>query len=238
MISEPEADVGWTTELADSSGPPPAGPPPAPERKEGGRPGRAGGLLWGLGGAALASALWAGGLYALGDRPDAPPMAYQLPAKMCDALEAKALSAAVGDLTKSAPVDQKSERPVQDWAVCGKDTGADGALRYNVWATVALHKKTDPGPEFDIRNPWLRGETGPDPTAVPELGERALMRSAYGATGPELRVLDGGAVFTLSVWVMDVAKGSGAPAGTIDYAPIEAALIADMRDMMAAMKKK
>ncbi|WP_330332367.1 hypothetical protein OHS33_23430 [Streptomyces sp. NBC_00536] len=216
----------------------------APGRERGGGGPWGGRWLWALGGAVLASALWAGGLYALGDRLAEPPMAYRLPEKLCDSMKGTALTAALGDLRKDAPTSMNSEHPALDWGMCSLSTAPpnDGSGNkvgsFNVWATVQLHKKTDPAAEFDVENPWERGGFTADRASVPDLGERAVMTPASDAQGPELKVLDGGAVFSLLVSPF----GGGDPmrppgTGRVDYAPIEAAMIADMRALMAAVKK-
>ncbi|MFI5981636.1 hypothetical protein ACIBEA_12240 [Streptomyces sp. NPDC051555] len=251
MISEPEADAGWTTtEVTGSADGPPGSPAQDRAVDLAGGPGsvgrgasRGGRWVWALGGAVVASALWAGSLYALGDRLDAPPVAYALPEKLCDAVTAKALTAAVGDLRKDAPTSMKSEHPALDWGMCSLSTAEpnDGSGTkygsFNVWATVQLHKKTDPEPEFDVEHPWERGAVSMERAAVQDLGERAVMTPANDGMGPELKVLDGGAVFvlTLSPFGNDPRQVGGS--GRVDYTPIEAAMISDMRDLMAAMKK-
>ncbi|MER5727865.1 hypothetical protein ABT084_05815 [Streptomyces sp. NPDC002138] len=237
MISEPEADSGWTTELSASPGAA-AETLPAPER--GGGPGRGGRWVWALGGAVLASALWAGGLYALGDRMAAPPVAYRLPEKLCDTLKAKALTAAFGDLRTGNPSSQNTENPAVDWAMCmmGSPSDTDKPVSYNVWASLQLHKKTDPEPEFDVESPWQPHATTLGRASVPDLGERAVMARTADGQGPELKVLDGGAVFTLTIVPFSgMTRDPGAAPGGVDYAPIEAAMISDMRDLMAALRK-
>ncbi|MET3983185.1 hypothetical protein [Streptomyces sp. PvR034] len=242
MISEPEADAGWTTEVTGSAD----GPPGSPGEDLAAGPGsavrgasRGGRWAWALGGAVVACALWAGGLYAYGDRLDAPPMAYALPDKLCDALKAKALTAAVGDLSTGNPTSQTADHPAMSWAMCmtGSPADTDQDVKYNVWASVQLHKKTDPEPEFDVESPWMTLTNAGERTSVPDLGERAVMARAGDGQGPELKVLDGGAVFTLSVMSVTTRVRDPGASDTVDYAPIEAAMISDVRDLMAALKK-
>ncbi|MFD7031759.1 hypothetical protein ACFWAR_27410 [Streptomyces sp. NPDC059917] len=242
MISEPEADAGWTTEVTGSAEGPPGSPAQDLAEGPGGagrRAVRGGRWAWALGGAVVASALWAGSLYALGDRPDAPPMAYALPEKLCDALKAKALTAAVGDLRSGNPTSQTADHPAMGWAMCmmGSPSDTDRDVTYNVWASVQLHKKTDPEPEFGVESPWMSLTNAGDRIPVPDLGERAVLARTNDGQGPELRVLDGGAVFSLSVVSVSVKARDPGAGDTVDYAPIEAAMISDMRDLMAALKK-
>ncbi|MFJ7202030.1 hypothetical protein ACIQWR_00630 [Streptomyces sp. NPDC098789] len=243
MISEPEADAGWTTPEATGSA---DGPPGSPAQDLAEGPGsagrgtsRGGRWAWALGGAVVASALWAGSLYALGDRLDAPPMAYALPEKLCDVLKAKALTAAIGDLRSGSPTSQTSEHPAMGWAMCmmGSPADTDRVVNYNLWASVQLHKKTDPEPEFDVESPWMTLRNPGDRISVPDLGERAVMARTSDGEGPELKVLDGGAVFSLSLVSVSVKVRDPGASDTVDYAPIEAAMISDMRDLMAALKK-
>ncbi|MET9695987.1 hypothetical protein ABZY31_03540 [Streptomyces sp. NPDC006529] len=241
MISEPEADSGWTTEL---SGPPEPPAQAASGAESGGGARRGGRWAWALGGAVVASALWAGGLYAFGDRIAEPPMAYRLPEKLCDTVKAEGLTAAIGDLRKDAPISQRSEHPAVDWAMCTLSTAErnDGSGTkygsFNVWVTVQLHKKTDPEPEFDVQHPWAWGGVEVERASVPDLGERAVMTPANDSTGPELKVLDGGSVLSLMVSPFGGSDPMRPPGtGKVDYAPIEAAMISDVRDLMAALRK-
>ncbi|MFG2294855.1 hypothetical protein [Streptomyces sp. NPDC048603] len=231
MISEPELDGQWD----DARPPEPAGGAvaAAPARR------RARPWVWAAGGALAASALWAGGLYALGQRPDAPPaMAYELPENLCKVLEIRALTRIAGDMHGNGPEHREAPDPVLDQAICLlSDRDRSEGLGYFVTAQVQLHKKTDPAAEFEVES--LMYDGSPERSQVPGLGERALMLVADAGDGAELKVLDGGAVFRLSVSATNF--GEGLPDGSLermDTTAVQAALIEDMREFLKSLRKK
>jgi hypothetical protein len=212
--------------------------------------------LWALGGVVMASALWAGALflYGLGDRK--PDMhGYQLDQDPCPSLQLKSIGAAIAPrqsttkvesgLLNHAALDQiqcfiplrpqaRAERPGNGWS-----------LDYAVAITVALHKKTDPGAEFEARQRVT--EFGVDPEAkletVPDLGEKAYLLTRDDGNS-ELRVLEGGAVLSLSLSAFTQYQSddhSEAVAGDgpdiPDLSPYQSAMISDMRDLMSSLKQ-
>ncbi|MGW6685949.1 hypothetical protein [Streptomyces sp. NPDC054961] len=265
MITEPEFDgirsgpreSPWADpRRADPGGPPdppagsaaPAGPPAPAEAR---RPWR-----WALGGALAASALWAGAGWALVPQDDRPPLRYAVPVSLC--VDAKLpVLARLGEVRGWEFTPSRWEHPGVDQALCmlrtpplgSKDPAAAPALSYEVQVSVALHKLTDPAPEFGA-DPgaagWL-GEGSSSPRAVPGLGERALITESDYGKWWRLTVLDGGAVFTLHVtaWADGAAEPAdgGAAAGTgpraappePDADAIQAAMIDDMHTLMKAL---
>ncbi|MEE1811346.1 hypothetical protein [Streptomyces sp. BE133] len=210
---------------------------------------------WALGGAVMASALWAAALflYGVGDRK--PDMhGYQLGQDPCPALQLKSIGAAIAPresttkiesgLLNHAALDQiRCFIPLRSQA--GAERPGNGwSIEYTVGITVALHKKTDPGAEFEAR----RGVTdlGVDPEAkletVPELGDKAYLLTRDGDS--ELRVLEGGAVLTLSISAITQHHGddrrefeAGDGPDVPDLSPHQSAMISDMRDLMSSLKQ-
>lgn len=129
-----------------------------------------------------------------------------------------------------------NEHPSLDWAYCAHSAPyAEGRLSYGAEVSVQLHKKTDPRTEFGADPSALMGmgrmaSSGGEVEQVPGLGERALLTRRVG--GSRLEVLDGGAVFSLTVeWY----GGQGAP--DPDEAAVQAAMVEDMRALMASLRK-
>ncbi|WP_328739315.1 hypothetical protein OHA91_14365 [Streptomyces erythrochromogenes] len=227
MIGEPELDAAWETDHA-------ARPAEelAPREREAGGPGARRPWLWALGGAAIASAVWAGGLYALGDRLAAPELSYRATENLCQDFEARALSKIGGNLHRYRPMNQQNDHPAVRGAICVLQDG-ETTSTLRVRAQVDLHKKTDPAAEFDVPSLWLAAEIGAGRTeAVQGLGERAVLLVAPGDAVVQLKVLDGGAVFTIE------AFGTGSTGNTpADTAALQAAMVEDARALLAALKK-
>ncbi|MEU1350903.1 hypothetical protein [Streptomyces sp. NPDC005795] len=253
MISEPEmaGEFGASAgrDVLDHSGPRPGGerPPRAP------RPGAR--WLWALGGVVVASAVWGAVLVADGSRDGAPDLhGYRLGQDPCAAVGLKSIGAAIAPRESGTRFESGILRhDALDRAQCYIPLRAESQRQrsdkgwlvdYTVTIKIALHKKTDPRAEFEA----TRGATdfGVDPEtdveAVPELGERAYVLSVEGGD-QELRVLDGGAVLSLSISASLNWEGEGdngeAPDGDVelpDLAPHKAAMISDMRDLMSTLQ--
>ncbi|MEV6729383.1 hypothetical protein [Streptomyces sp. NPDC051364] len=227
MISEPELEGEWDTGRPAT----PAEEPDAPrERVRGPRTA----WLWALGGAVLASAVWAGALVAQDRFGDpAPRIAYRHVEDLCK-VPLTAVSASTVKLT--GDYARHNEHPALDWAYCEHGAPyADGRLSYGAEVSVQLHKKADPGTEFGADPAGLMGlgrmaSSGGEVEQVPGLGERALLTRRVG--GSRLEVLDGGAVFSLTVeWY------GGQDAPDPDEDAVQAAMLEDMRALMAALRK-
>ncbi|MFD3807468.1 hypothetical protein ACFWTC_28560 [Streptomyces sp. NPDC058619] len=231
MISEPEIDGAWddygSAARATAAGPDEVGAA-APVR---GRP-----WWWALGGAVAASAVWAAVL-GMADRKgqEPPPLAYRISQDLCREAPLSALARAAGVVGPTSP--SLGESPAGDWAYCSYRSYAAGSAAeevvYGAELLVELHKKADPEAEFaagpgltpHLRRGAVRHEE------VAGLGERALLTDSVGDQGPQLHVLDGGAVFTLSVeW------STGPDDETPDEDAIKAAMIEDVRALMAALR--
>lgn len=231
MISEPELEGEWeperpaeVAEQGAGGGASPAGP---------GRPARR--WLWALGGAVAASAVWAGTLALENRFTDEPRVAYRHTEELCSQAPLKALAEVAGRLDQR--VARQDRRPALEWATCDYN-GAwpDEGLGYYGKVEVQLHKKTDPGPEFGA-GLGLDAYIGPEideVRQVPGLGERALLHDYLAAS--RLQVLDGGAVFTLTVqWT---GHGPAGTDGEPDKDAVAAAMIEDVRALMKALEKK
>ncbi|TXS56699.1 hypothetical protein [Streptomyces sp. t39] len=249
MISEPEL-VGGDPFGAPGSGRALGGPPPpdalgtGPEGEVPARRTRPA-WLWAIGGAAAASVLWAGGLYgytALG--PDLG--GYRATGNLCTETELKGASSALGTPRKEESTHQESRHETLDHAYCSvyleptgyePDTDEEGN---EVWSlpsvdiTYTLHRKTDPGPEFDgvvlSRNEGLG--RAHEPRRLSGLGERAYVFEQTG-DGVVIEVLDGQATFSL--WASGgVDPETGEQIG--DASDIEALLVDDLRALMERLR--
>ncbi|MER5362014.1 hypothetical protein [Streptomyces sp. NPDC002785] len=212
--------------------------------------------LWALGGVVMASALWAAALflYGVGDRT--PDMhGYQLDQDPCPSLQLKSIGAAIAPRESTTKVESGLlNHAALDQVQCfiplrsraGAERPGDGwSIEYTVGITVALHKKTDPGAEFEARRRVT--EFGVDPEAkletVPDLGDRAYLLTRDDGNS-ELRVLEGGAVLSLSLSAFsqyqrddhsedEAGDGPDVP----DLSPYQSAMISDMRDLMSSLKQ-
>ncbi|MEU9604813.1 hypothetical protein [Streptomyces sp. NPDC048057] len=235
MISEPElvgsADGDRAPEVPLPKEPAPRSRPPL----------RA--WLWGLGGAAAASVLWAGGLVAYHGIADEGPGTgpYGTVDDLCVKTEFKALAAIYGEVQMREPDTRTHE--ALDRASCyasfqespsDQDTGFD--LSVSASAVYVLHKKTDPGPEFDgvvATESEMMNSTSEE---VADLGERAYLAKGDGHI--TLQVLDGQAVLRMSLDVYrtdpdDPANGEPLP----DVTDSKDLLVADARTLLAELRE-
>ncbi|MFE9258919.1 hypothetical protein [Streptomyces sp. NPDC006879] len=242
MISEPELVGDWGVQGA------PAQEALLPQAKRG--PGWAW-RGW-LGGALAASALWAGGLYAFSEIGRPPRIDYRASQELCAQLELPATQKLTGELSEGNSVFRG--HPALDFAHCTRQRSpegdeVDGWVRtYEVRATVELHRESDPASEFEANTqlaPWMDGREVRS-EQVPGLGERALMLTSSAWDGPMLRVLEGGAVFTLQVepsWSFQGNADGGVPTGDLpddadlEEAAVQSAMIQDTRALMAALRR-
>ncbi|MFD9004537.1 hypothetical protein ACFV0T_26850 [Streptomyces sp. NPDC059582] len=217
------------------------------------RPGRP--WLWALSGVVTASALWAAAVfvYGLGEQtPDA--RGYRLAQDLCPSVQLASIGAAISPRDSAGMNDSGLVRhPALDQVQCfiplrsrpGTERSGNGSfLDYTVGITVALHKETDPGAEFEAR---LRvSDLGVVPEenveALPRLGDKAyLITRDLGNV--ELRVLDGGVVLSLSLSAYryydseDSAAEAGDGQDVPDVTPYEQAMIKDMRALMADLRQ-
>ncbi|MGW7451762.1 hypothetical protein [Streptomyces sp. NPDC054787] len=226
MIGEPELDGAWE-----------AGAPAEPAQDRAPREpvrGRARPWWWAAGGILLASAVWAGVLAAQNRFADAsPPLAYRHHEDVCKAVRLDQLGRLAGKKELERGVPKHGESPALDWSYCEYGMlWTEDEVTYRSQVLVELHKKNDPGPEFAAGpglDPYL-SVLGVPVEEVPGLGERALLFAQV--SRPRLLVLDGGAVFSLTV-------ESYAPDDAVepDEDTVKAAMVEDMRALMTALRK-
>ncbi|MFB7372989.1 hypothetical protein ACFC0D_24430 [Streptomyces sp. NPDC056222] len=235
MISEPELAGGAEFPLAETvrNEPAPRRPRPRPP------------WLWALGGAVVASAVWAGGLYAYERTQDGGPDlgGYRATSNLCEQSELKALSTALGKKATDAN-GLTTEHPALDVARCNAtlgnpETGFDAAVTYS------LHRATDPEPEFEVQIEDSGYEENVD--RVDGLGEKAFLyvdRPPKGpSTGAWIHVLDGQAevrieLMTIGVYETDPATGEAVEQPrSADLSGIGDFLVEDARALMAALKQ-
>ncbi|MBH5334798.1 hypothetical protein IHE55_08310 [Streptomyces pactum] len=120
--------------------------------------------LWALGGAVAASAVWAGAVFAtggFGGDPDPELAGYAYTDDLCASSDFSAVTDD-GDYQKEEPDDSDEKNPEHfgtehaalDSMNCNIDfepANADSDDYSSAWlySTAQLHKKTDPGPEFE-----------------------------------------------------------------------------------------
>ncbi|MGW1774078.1 hypothetical protein [Streptomyces sp. NPDC002104] len=239
MIGEPEIDGDWRTA---------SGPDATAEALAGGggrEPERVRGTrrpwLWALGGVVAASAVWAGAP-AVQERflPDVPRLGYRHSADVCKEFELKTVGQAAGREFEGRR-SGAGESPAQDWSYCTVSTPyREGTFLYGAQALVELHKKDDPAGEFASgpgTDPGTRLDlAGRSGLVGAGLGDRAVLDRYYDHDGARLMVLDGGAVFTLTVqWTR--VNDDGNKIADVDEDAMEAAMVEDMRALMAKLKR-
>lgn len=194
---------------------------------------------WALGGMVAASAVWAGTLAVQERFADTPRMEYRHAENLCQEVSLKVLGETIDRTAREPGSNDATEgrSTVQDWAHCGiRLRSGEEILSYQAQVLVELHKKTDPGPEF---------ATGPvgnigmqmDPAQrreVPGLGDRAVLDRYYGGGGDRLTVLDGGAVFMLTVEWFATSAGEHE---SVDEDAVDGAMIEDVRALMAKLRR-
>ncbi|MFJ8160853.1 hypothetical protein ACIRBY_07960 [Streptomyces sp. NPDC096136] len=225
MIGEPELEGEWA----------PGAPAGTPDTAEPGGPGgslRAAPWRWALGGAVAACAVFAGVLVAQERYAAAgPPIRHRHSEQLCTETPLKAVGAALGNLGVGMP--SHGEGPALDWSYCFAAGSRDEQeFSHQAAVLVELHKKADPAPEFGT-DPLPDPFGSPLSTRVEEvsgLGERALFSGALHA--PRLQVLDGGAVFTVTVRWWDRKDGGS----DVDGDAVKAAMVEDARALMARLR--
>ncbi|WP_406015978.1 hypothetical protein OG520_36530 [Streptomyces sp. NBC_00984] len=248
MISEPEmvgefGAVGAVEVVGDFDRKPTGGPRTR-------RP-----WLWALGGAVVASAVWAGAVYLHPFGARKPDMhGYRLEEDPCPTVRLRAIGAAIAPKDETPRLKPELlNDPALDRAECfislrspaaKKSLGNRWYTDYSVGITVALHKRSDPKAEFEA----MRGVTDAGVDAdvkvekVPNLGDSAYALTQDDGTA-ELRVLEGGAVLSLSLasYTQYNSDGGEVPSDEgpdiSDLSPYQSAMISDMRDLMRSLKR-
>lgn len=210
--------------------------------------------VWAVGGAVAASALWAGGLYVAGLDDEVDTRGYKVVKGLCGKTEFPGLVAELGVKpgTTQEVVNEHSARDRVDclFATESAEEPVEGefTLGYQVRTVVELHKKTDPGPEFeaDAGAPRFPGDLVNALVDVPGLGEQAYFVTYEGTDEELLTVLDGGVVFTFQLSVSHNYFGENGEDPTPDSAQtpespetetLRPFLVKDARELMAAVKR-
>ncbi|WP_157513928.1 hypothetical protein [Nocardia concava] len=167
---------------------------------------------WGLGGALVASAVWAVGVFAvsgsssdksLGDAPDL--RGYQLVDNFCKAADVSALREA-GYSASTPAIEHNATSSAIDMMTCqmlvtyGKSSSASGSLV----VTANIHKKVDPAVEFESFNSSKFHSSQSDSIRVSKLsgiGDSAYRRVEAGKAQrvTTVAVRDGGLVLELTL---------------------------------------
>ncbi|MBC9717615.1 hypothetical protein H9Y04_34295 [Streptomyces sp. TRM66268-LWL] len=237
MISEPEL-VGEDGEIPSYALDVVA--PPDPVRRD---PGRRP-WLWALGGAAAASAVWAGSLYGVqGDeKPDL--QGYRLPTDLCTVSTLTSLSAKYGKPVPEHRAIRQDDALDRGWCVVQLGDPKHGITEYSVCITFALHKEIDPEPEFKtlaMDKDWYDESEAAAVTEVTDLGERAYYVPGESYGMPELQVLDGPAVLQMTLnagyndWAEENEEFTEPPEP--DFKGVRERMIEDMKSLMRALKK-
>ncbi|SHL25378.1 hypothetical protein [Actinacidiphila paucisporea] len=247
MISEPELtggpDDGGAEVISDADRPP---------RWGGARVRRP--WVWGIGGVLVASAVWAGGLRAWAVQHDGRPdlHGYVLGDSPCAGSTLSPLTSAL-HATDTASVSPAAARlgPAIDQIRCTLSAavpgGGGGTDRFEVFVTIDLHKRTDPRAEFEDQAQVDGSDLTPVKSvrAVTGLGDEAVAQT-LSRQSEELKVLHGGAVFTLTLtgystdYVSDDTLGAlhGGPDHVAsDVGRFEPALVDAMRNVMKGQQK-
>ncbi|WP_052398163.1 hypothetical protein [Streptomyces sp. NRRL F-5123] len=207
-------------------------PVPGPGGTGGGQSRAGKAVLWAVVGAAVASALWAGGVFLLGkDSSSAPGLRGYKPVK--DLCATADLSAFKEKYPKDDddPTTYTSDRPALVQMYCGEGLDQEDTSASTGYVSVEadLHRKADPGPEFEDR--WRSfGDHGSDPdtnykvTSVDGFGDEAYLitqdtvpkssdsgSSDSGDRTVVLAVRDGGLTVTLSWDIYSVEASDDEP---------------------------
>ncbi|MEV7992748.1 hypothetical protein AB0O67_12750 [Streptomyces sp. NPDC086077] len=211
--------------------------------------------LWAIGGAAATSVFWSMAVFRfeLGI-PEPDTRGYQLTEGACRSLQLSSLAADISSGTRTDVLTAKiSKHPDLDHVQCFiflrpesqiKAAGEGWSIDYSVGVNVALHKKVDPSAEFEAgrRVTGLGIVADEEVETVRDLGDKAYLITSD-INNTELRVLDGGAVLSLSLSAMvsyhgeDATDTSADAPDTPDVSEHRTAMINDMRALMSALKQ-
>ncbi|NEB41723.1 hypothetical protein [Streptomyces sp. SID14515] len=210
------------------------------------------GLLWGLGGALVASVVWAAAVFAYGFGDGKPDVrGYGLGEQPCAAMKLKALSGSVGKV-EHEPTEQpgRVEHPAVDRVDCavslapfevsGKKRADRGSAQMSVTMRVELHKEADPGPEFEALSTKLDlfGNEVAKVEGIVGLGDSAYLVTLDDGSS-QVSVRDGGAVITIGMSVSMAYDGEDPPEGEVEapeLTPYQGDLISDAHDVLDALK--
>jgi hypothetical protein len=212
-------------------------PPGGPAGGGGGGGGK--GWLWALGGAVVASAVWAGvvfGTGALGGEPKADLAGYRYTPNLCTSTDLNAIEDAGYEQKDSSgstnPQHSSSRDPALDSMACNINfaaTDASSSDYSSEWlsTTAGLHRKTDPEPEFEAQYRQYENQKSSGYTykvsEVDGLGDEAYVVTQQSTSSSDtgayviLGVREGWMTYQ-STWSEYVSSSSSAKAITTDEA--------------------
>ncbi|MFE0422376.1 hypothetical protein [Streptomyces sp. NPDC058953] len=195
--------------------------------------------VWALGGALLSSVLWAGGLYAYSAATDGDPDTgpYRAVKDLCEIATMEQITKAFGAFDMKD--DQEFPHPAMHQASCslssgnGEEESDTSHLAVNVMIDYRLHKKTDPGPEFDALVTAEAGMMSREPERLKDLGERAYLVTD-GEAYSVLHILDGQAVIRVQAdSFMNSVEAVETPPEAVEH---RNELIADVRTVLEKLR--
>ncbi|WP_407561049.1 hypothetical protein [Streptomyces sp. 184] len=165
--AQPTMPAGVPITGQPAGGPPPGQPPGQPAGQPGQPPGAPSfgtpekkgvpAWLWGLGGAVLASAVWAGTLFATGgfdssDEPEAV-LGYRFEKDLCDSdLEAfderYDIADTAGDATGWGSQQEGLDQSFCSWSLTDREADSSDYASSYLSASAVWHEASDPGGEF------------------------------------------------------------------------------------------
>lgn len=219
-------------------------------RQRSGRP-----WVWALGGMATASVFWAAAVFVNGlGHPKPDTRGYRLTDGSCPSVRLVSLEVAIAPRSSDGLTNSRLLRhhtldqiqcfiPLRDQPADGA-SGSGWSMNYTVGVSVALHKETDPGTEFEASRRVTDLGVVPEANvrSVPDVGDRAYLITRD-TSNTELRVLDGGAVLSLKLSAIPSYQDDGSGVGTNDeldspdVSKYDRAMINDMRDLMMDLKQ-
>jgi hypothetical protein len=188
---------------------PPGATPPGSRR---GGAGRA--VLWAAVGAAVASALWGGGVFLLGGSDSPDLRGYTVKSDLCEAADLSAFKTKYPQDDDDPTHNTIRGEAVDDMA-CDEGLEMSGSSSSDAYLSinVSLHKKTDPAPEFT--DTWLgykqRHDSDYSVTEVDGFGDEAYLltedtvSSESGSRYVTLAVRDGWLTYSMS-WSVYVSS--------------------------------
>ncbi|MFI2435822.1 hypothetical protein [Streptomyces sp. NPDC018693] len=178
---------------------------PAGGGGSGGSGGAGRAVLWAVLGAVVASAAWAGGVFLLGGgvTGSADLRGYSAPENLCTTMDYSSFKEDYPE-EDDDPTARAVKDPALDTSRCSLSLTADGSDSSDgyLYADVALHKETDPGPEFTAT--WKKyGEMYEDykVTEVDGIGDEAYLvsdSSSETSRYSTLAVRDGWMTYSMS----------------------------------------
>ncbi|MEV4614567.1 hypothetical protein AB0K43_18515 [Kitasatospora sp. NPDC049258] len=234
--------------MGRQGGPPPTGYGPTPggsavrPPKGGGR-----GLLWGVGGAVLASAVWVAavltvpGIVTRGEAKAPDLAAYEVVGNLCETVKLAKFSQ-LYSAQSGTPYHYTTRHAALDDMYCSqyrKKLSSDSDY-VSLYLDVQLHRKVDPRAEFEAQRSGLQ-QRKYEISAVPSLGDDAYLGYLDDTSGSDktwhyltqvLYVRQGGMTYYAS-WSGSYQEGKSAVVPSREE--IRQALLIDSRDALKAL---